>query len=662
MVLLLGLNAAIVSSQTYTWMPMGSGLNNGTNGNTYAVTLFNGKMIYGGSFTYAGGVNVNNIAACDPVSNQWSALGTGISGEVKSLIVYNNELYAAGEFSSPGNNIAKWNGTSWQALGPGTDGEVNALMIFNNELAVGGDFQKAGGSNASNIAKWNGSTWGTYGTGVGTGSGGDRVNAVTVFSGMLVVGGRFDIGSGNNVAKWNGSVWSPFNNNDFYDDVQALEVFNSELYVGGKFESVQGTGSSKYIVKWGGSAWQSVGGGLEDGDVEALKVYKNTLVVAGNFRVTGTYLYVDRIAVWTGSQWQRMLTGMNDRVYALNTVNATDTVLYAAGEFTSAGGKWSYHTAKWGIFTTSTVSGSVLHEVTLQPVTSGLVKAVRFDVITREVVVVDSASIAGNGNYTLTKVPKNDPDVRILAFPDDEDNTIDTSFVPTYYPSVLIWTDAVIINPQNNLTGINITVKNRNTADMEFQSLLGIKGSVFLNILPPPIGLQAVPYLKNSLIYLEQNGSFVTFTQTNEQQAYSINGLNPGTYLMRVMRLGYEVETRLVVISSQNLTENFTLDTMNPIGITGISTNISKEYSLKQNYPNPFNPLTNIEFNLPVQGFITLKVFNILGREIKTLVNGSYKAGVYRVDFDASGLSSGIYFYRLQGDAFADTKKMILIK
>jgi hypothetical protein len=89
---------------------------------------------------------------------------------------------------------------------------------------------------------------------------------------------------------------------------------------------------------------------------------------------------------------------------------------------------------------------------------------------------------------------------------------------------------------------------------------------------------------------------------------------------------------------------------------------IPKAFALSQNYPNPFNPSTKIEFDLPVSGIVSLKIYNILGQEVASLANGQYAAGHYTVQFDASHLSTGMYFYRLQSGSSVAVKKMLLIK
>ena len=85
-------------------------------------------------------------------------------------------------------------------------------------------------------------------------------------------------------------------------------------------------------------------------------------------------------------------------------------------------------------------------------------------------------------------------------------------------------------------------------------------------------------------------------------------------------------------------------------------------YDLGQNYPNPFNPTTTIKFSIPEAGLVTLRVFNLLGQEVATLLNSEKTAGVYEASFDASTLSSGIYFYTLEAKNFTSTKKMVLLK
>jgi hypothetical protein len=86
------------------------------------------------------------------------------------------------------------------------------------------------------------------------------------------------------------------------------------------------------------------------------------------------------------------------------------------------------------------------------------------------------------------------------------------------------------------------------------------------------------------------------------------------------------------------------------------------EFGLSQNYPNPFNPTTTIRFSTPQSGFATLKISDVLGREMATVVSGSVTAGDHAVSFDASRLASGVYYYTLTSGTFQQTKKMVLVR
>jgi hypothetical protein len=103
---------------------------------------------------------------------------------------------------------------------------------------------------------------------------------------------------------------------------------------------------------------------------------------------------------------------------------------------------------------------------------------------------------------------------------------------------------------------------------------------------------------------------------------------------------------------------------------TGVATSVEEPSDallpntpvLSQNYPNPFNPSTNISFSLPAQAFVSLKIFNLVGREVATLVSGEIGAGRYVRQWNAAGYASGMYFYRLQTGSFSDTKKLVLVR
>ena len=97
--------------------------------------------------------------------------------------------------------------------------------------------------------------------------------------------------------------------------------------------------------------------------------------------------------------------------------------------------------------------------------------------------------------------------------------------------------------------------------------------------------------------------------------------------------------------------------------------NIPLKFELSQNYPNPFNPSTTIKYSIPVETFrgtasqkVTLKVYDVLGKEVTTLVNKEQSAGGYEVEFNAKKITSGVYFYKLQAGSFTETKKMLLLR
>ena len=102
--------------------------------------------------------------------------------------------------------------------------------------------------------------------------------------------------------------------------------------------------------------------------------------------------------------------------------------------------------------------------------------------------------------------------------------------------------------------------------------------------------------------------------------------------------------------------------TGNLVGLVNINSEIPEKFHLFQNYPNPFNPGTKIRFELPVSSNVKLVIYDVLGKEVETLIDGELSAGTYEPKWNAEKLSGGVYFYKLEAGGFVSTKKMVLIK
>lgn len=162
--------------------------------------------------------------------------------------------------------------------------------------------------------------------------------------------------------------------------------------------------------------------------------------------------------------------------------------------------------------------------------------------------------------------------------------------------------------------------------------------------------------------YIYDNVSISTYAMFNLNELYS-NVINQTGYLLSANAI--TPDGRYIVGKGFRLSthkdEAFLLD-RGAATLVGELNSVPTYFNLEQNYPNPFNPSTKISWQSPVSGHQTLKVYDVLGNEVATLVNEEKPAGVYEVEFDASQLSSGIYFFKLQAGSYIQTKKMILLR
>jgi photosystem II stability/assembly factor-like uncharacterized protein len=291
------------------------------------------------------------------------------------------------------------------------------------------------------------------------------------------------------------------------------------------------------------------------------------------------------------------------------------------------------------------------------PVVAGIVRALKYNPSNNTVQIVDTAPIEQNGAYILRNVTQDSLD--IMAYPNDED--IDNPaapprFVPTYYTGssqgTISWANSNTIYVNQNLFDVNISVfPTTGSGGPQY-----IGGGVY--IAPPEI--QA---LESAIVYALINGEFKGYSVSRPGGIYDVNNLTPGSYQLICDRMGYRQAERNVSIGNYNLdTINFYMTGINVIGIEPNGNTIPVVYRLEQNFPNPFNPSTKFKVDIPDHSMVKVSVFDMLGREVETLVNQDMKPGKYEVSWNASKFSSGIYFYRIVTSSFTDTKKMILVK
>lgn len=162
---------------------------------------------------------------------------------------------------------------------------------------------------------------------------------------------------------------------------------------------------------------------------------------------------------------------------------------------------------------------------------------------------------------------------------------------------------------------------------------------------------------------VDASGKYVDYSTSDIDGSYYITSAGTGTYSLVSSLVNY-IDTKTSVVFEQTGTRVTKVDVnLTPASVTGINDKaVVTEYALNQNYPNPFNPTTVISYSIPQNTLVSLKVYNILGKEVATLVNEQQSAGQHLVTFNASNLASGVYLYKIQAGSFSSVKKLTLIK
>ncbi len=213
-----------------------------------------------------------------------------------------------------------------------------------------------------------------------------------------------------------------------------------------------------------------------------------------------------------------------------------------------------------------------------------------------------------------------------------------------------------------------------NNSDFKFSVRYGVTDSSSASLL-----LQEGKQISFKLQLIDNStGEILGEFDNVEYRSSNVNSHDNLSYQVNTAGIGNK-EVVLMLITDNNFDPEYSLTTRYNDGevlaktssqqITFNNNQLINSYDLAQNYPNPFNPATIIKYQIPKDGMVTLKIYDILGKEVKTLVNEQKPTGRYEVKFDASDLASGVYIYRIQvnpatssGQVFVSTKKMMLLK
>jgi hypothetical protein len=261
------------------------------------------------------------------------------------------------------------------------------------------------------------------------------------------------------------------------------------------------------------------------------------------------------------------------------------------------------------------------------------------------------------GAYTISNVDSGKYLVLAVPF---------SGYAPAFYKNgaygVRRWKDADTVNIAGNVSGIDIGV-------------VAIHSTGFAHISGMVRSSQGAPLDGVSLIATASTGDVVGYGLTDGNGQYSIDGVTAGAITLTVDEIDYNSTSTVVTVP----TTAFSVDQINfsllPATVTSApsAVGVPTGYSLKQNYPNPFNPSTKISFEIPVSSTVTLRIFNMIGQEVKTLFHGTLSAGSQELVWNGTDdagrtLASGVYFYSLNavpvagGKTFTEVRKMVLLK
>jgi hypothetical protein len=628
---------------------------------------------------------------------------------VLALTVNGGAVYAGGSFRTAGgvsaNYVAQWNGSGWSALGAGAEYIVHALMFKGTDLYAGGLF----GSD-----RWNGTSW-SY-----TGGGG----------GSFAASGADFISAG---VRWNGLRWS-YLGGETNGLVYAVALIpdgagGNALYAGGTF-TIAGGKASSHFARWDGPAFNFSKSSIDFGQVHVGTTSTDSIIVTNSgshtLEITSVtpFSYGTEYSVTPTSAslplnasqkfyvtYTPTSAGLKkDIISFYENVSVSGNWLNVSGTggapvFTmESGGKYlgfvPPHTVKHDteivkntgteILTISSVSTST-PELTINPTSGSLAPSdseifyITFSPSGWYNDRTDTVTFAHNAAGSPTRflcaaeatvffIDTVDAGWNMLSVPIIVGDSSETALYSTATSRAFSYKGGY--RPQDTLNfGSGYWVKFGSGTVVNYGGAVVDPETIYVS---PGWNMIGSMYLPVSVSGITSNPpGMITSSFFGYSQGYLVaSSLEPGAgYWVKVNQPG-----SLILSSSASTSANkiriVSTDQLPPPPPSGVIAgsrvaNLPKDFALDQNYPNPFNPSTIIRYQLPFHSYVILKIYNLLGEELKTLIDGVQDPGFKSAEWNAEDVPSGIYYYRLQaipqsdaGQAgpFTQTRKFMLLK
>lgn len=635
----------------------------------YTICTSGSTVFVGGLFASVNKVNRTNLAAIDITTGKVKPWTANASGGIYALAVSGGKLLVGGSFTGIGASIVSYLATLDTSTGTSipfmsnTGGTVYAIYPFGTRIYIGGAFSSVTGGSRNGLAAYDAVSGKLLNWNPTQDFGGGL--AFTGLGTHIYVAGFFNTVNGsprNYLAAFDTTndqllPWNP----NVDQGVQTLTAANGLVYLGGDFTTVGGVSRKKLAAVDAVTGTPNGFNVTADYTVYTLKIAGNSLFAGGIFNTIGgiprqTAAIID-VQANAPTAWSPSNVGQY-----MYSIALTEQRAYFGGAFAS-------------------MSYIPSNSVGVLSIPSLTLKRPAYAFLGSRNIYVGKVKSGTFKDTTLTISNTGDDTLKVLSF-----TLSDTSFTPkqkvfSVLPQQTLF-DTIRFAPSKVDSIVSVCIITSNSSSSP--DTIKLSG-----VSTPGARLADIHHSRDTINFGTVNvGAFkdtlFTISVTGNDTLHVTNIVSTNGKFV-VKKLTFQITPTVVFIDSVRFSPDSVGAFKAFVIITSDATNkgadtilvmgsgqklvsvpstaaIPKEFALLQNYPNPFNPSSVISYQLPVTSHVTLKVYDVVGREVATLVDELKEAGSYDVKVEGSRLSSGVYIYRIQAGTYVDVKRMVLMK